>query len=270
MTKPNSSKAVEELIASVRSNVEVIRDAMKAPATEDSHAIVSDLMLEVKTNQDKLQKKASEMAETGQFGSTNEIFEAIDQVSNLEPQFEDWSKSAHRSAEDQIGANIHVEEEAPEKSKKKKKKKKSKREDENVDDDAVVTPPQAPAPVVSLTSTGWEAFPPAPGMNVQSAATSVVGQATWPTSSVASHPVTTGSPSIAPVYQPGASAEIPPPAANRAKLTLGMTWDMIGPLLGDPGSSDEVRKQRLADLMKEAIANECGINQARIRIRNIS
>ena len=84
--------AIQELVASVRSNVEVVRDAMKEPVTEDSHAIVSDLMLDIKQSQDMLQKRAGELAESGQFDKTNEIFETIDLVTNLEPEYERWSR----------------------------------------------------------------------------------------------------------------------------------------------------------------------------------
>ena len=244
MVQPSQSKAVEELVASVRSNVDVIRDAMKAPATEDSHAIVSDLMLDVKTSQDKLQKKASELAESGQFGNTNEIFEAIDQVTQLEPEFEQWSKSLHPA--DSIGANIHVDAPAAEDDaeKKKKKKKKKKRESENFGESA----------------GGWEAFPPPPASTA------------WPTDQPPQLSVVTdAAPAPAPPQQARVSqvsADSTAPAAGR--ITLGMTWEMIGPLLGDPGSSDEVRRERLAELMKEAIAAECSIRPDRIRINRIS
>ena len=239
MVKPAPSKAVEELVTSVRSNVDVIRDAIKAPATEDSHAIVSDLMLDVKTSQDKLQKKATELAESGQFDNTNEIFEAIDQVTQLEPEFEQWTKSMH--AEPAIGANIHVDtpEEVDEGEKKKKKKKKKKRESENFNDP---------------TAAAWEAFPPPPT------------SAAWPAEQV---------PQLSAVVEPVSVRETVvesagPQRSAGGRITLGMTWDMIGPLLGDPGSSDDVRRQRLADLMKEAIAAECNIRPDRIRINNIS
>ena len=72
-----------------------------------------------------------------------------------------------------------------------------------------------------------------------------------------------------------AEPAIPPPSSGvstapaSARLTLGMNWATLGPLLGDPGSSEEVRKQRLGDLMKEAIASECGITLDRIRIKQV-
>ena len=262
MTKPNSSKAIEELIASVRSNVDVIRDAMKGPATDESHAVVSDLMLDLKQSQEKLQKKAGEMAESGQFDSTNVIFEAIDQVSHLEPEFEAWSKSGHgpESAQaDTIGASIHVEADTSREKKKKKKSKKSKKESEF--DPGSATPPEA---------GGWDAFPPPPGMVsapvVSSAVASGGSGGGWP----------------APPSAPGAAnqsvtfAKSPPEiisetdTAAAARLNLGMTWDVIGPLLGDPGSSEDARRHRLAELMTEAIAAECNISPNRIRIKQIS
>lgn len=260
MVKPSasqSSKAVQELAASVRSNVEVIRDALKAPATEDSHAVVSDLMLEVKQSQEKLQKKAAELAETGEFDNTNEIFEAIDQVTQLEPEFDNWSKNvAHQDVPaDQIGSTIHVEE--PEEPARMKKKKKKKRKES--------MPPES--------SGGWEAFPPPSGTSWPSQAPVVEQQPTQQTQSV-------GFSEPGPAIQQTQSVrfnepeKIPvnlsPSGPAKGRITLGMTWDMIGPLLGDPGSSDEERRRRLADLMKEAIAAECGINQARINITRIS
>jgi hypothetical protein len=257
MTKPeasaSASKAVEELVASVKSNVEVVRDAMKSPATADSHIIVSDLMLDLKQSQEKLQKKASEMAESGRFENTNNIFEAIDQVTQLEPEFEGWSRSVIQNDDGGIGANIHVPNggdttDEGEKTKKKKKKKKSKKE--SLEEEQPIQ-----------MDGGWEAFPPAPGFQSLQGPPSgnqsmVTGKGMWPTSSTAVQPVA-GSPSLR-------------PTAASAKLTLGMTWDVVGPLLGDPGSTDEARKERLAELLKEAIATECNISLNRIRIRNIS
>ena len=150
MVKP-SSKAVEELVSSVRSNVEVVRDALKAPATEESHAIVQDMMLDLKQSQEKLQKKAAELAESGQFESTNEIFEAIDQVTHLEPEFGAWSKSvSHHNDDQQIGASIHVEEsprDGDERKTKKKKKKKKKEEE------GMTSRESAP---VAESAGGWE------------------------------------------------------------------------------------------------------------------
>lgn len=237
MVKP-SSKAVEELVSSVRSNVDVVRDAMKSPATNESHAIVQDMMLDLKQSQEKLQKKASELAESGQFDNTNVIFEAIDQVSHLEPDFGSWSKSIiHQNNEDnpgeQIGANIHMDA-APAgaegaEDRKTKKKKKKKRKEESAGEEQ---------PVVALQpiSSGWEAFPPPPQLVNE-----------WPA-------------------VPDARSSSP----SCARITLGMPWDVIGPLLGDPGSSHEERKTRLAELIKEAISNECQIAPQRIRITRIS
>ena len=255
MVKPSqsqqSSKAVQELVASVRSNVEVIRDALKAPATEDSHAVVSDLMLEVKQSQDKLQKKAGELAESGQFDNTNEIFEAIDQVTQLEPEYENWSKNVSGPASgvpeaDQIGSSIHVEgEEEPVRLKKKKKKK---RKDS----------------MPAESSGGWEAFPPPPG---------AASGSSWPSQAVIeeSAPQQTSVRFAEPV-EVAQEPIMPPIVAGpvKARITLGMTWDMIGPLLGDPGSSDDERRKRLAELMREALAAECGISQSRINITRIS
>ena len=272
MVKPSSSqvvapasKAVQELVASVRSNVEVIRDALKVPASDDSHAVVSELMLEVKQSQEKLQKKASELAESGQFDNTNEIFEAIDQVTQLEPEFENWSKRLGPVADeaDQIGANIHVDENVD--TDKPKKKRKKKRKEQNVEENV---------------GGGWEAFPAPPGASGSS----------WPASSVnPTFPTADQQVSMTPLEreeEPRKSSSIklteapqvtfeavPPPAAAgpaKGRITLGMTWDMIGPLLGDPGSTDEARKLRLAELIKEAIASECGISQSRINITRIS
>ena len=259
MVKPSqsqqSSRAVQELVASVRSNVEVIRDALKAPVTEDSHAVVSDLMLEVKQAQEKLQKKATDSAESGEFDNTNEIFEAIDQVTQLEPEYENWSRSVGGQPEaDQIGSAIHVDEQPD--SVKQKKKKNKKRRDES------------PLPE---TSGGWEAFPPPPGASGASWPSQPDGVMSQPTQSVRfaePAPVTDNVKEPSPVVVGPAPASVSGPA--RGRITLGMTWDMIGPLLGDPGSSDEERRRRLAELMKEAIATECGISQARIYITNIS
>ena len=234
MTKPNA--AVQELIASVRSNVDVARDAMNGPATTDSHVIVSELMLDIKQSQEMLQKKAGELAESGKFENTNEIFETIDMVSHLEPEFANWS-SRIVSQPNEIGANIHTEE-----GEKKKKKKKKKRKESDTEGGEVVV------------GGGWEAFP-APQQ-----------PESWPSNSV--QPETTHAVSFA------AAPEIIPPAGEQVKkasgrLALGMTWETIGPLLGDPGSTDEVRRQRLGELMKEAIANECGITLDRIKIRSV-
>jgi hypothetical protein len=253
MVKPGSSqqsKAVQELVASVRSNVEVIKDALKAPATEDSHAVVSDLMLEVKQSQDKLQKKAEELADTGEFDNTNEIFEAIDQVTQLEPEYENWSKliSAPDSGApnaDMIGSSIHVEEEAVDTGIKQKKKKKKKRKD-NIESSGFDA---------ANSGGGWEAFPPPPG---------AASGSSWPVTQSVPVPVVVDSAEQTP--EP-VSAQ---PSSAKGRITLGMTWDMIGPLLGDPGSSDEERKARLGELMKEAIASECGISQSRINIIQIS
>ena len=247
MVKPSSqqsSKAVQELVASVRSNVEVIRDAIKSPATEDSHAVVSDLMLEVKQSQDKLQKKATELADSGEFDDTNEIFEAIDQVTQLEPEYENWSKQISVPGSgppnaDQIGASIHVEEDSGVKQKKKKKKKRK----DTIEETAAAGGFEA----TTSGGGGWEAFPAPPGGS------------SWPP---AADP---------PVVAESTFESIPKmTTCARGRITLGMTWDMIGPLLGDPGSSDEERKRRLGELMKEAIASECGISQSRINITQIS
>lgn len=238
MVKP-SSKAVEELVSSVRSNVDVVRDAMKSPATNESHAVVQDMMLDLKESQEKLQKKASELAESGQFDNTNVIFEAIDQVSHLEPDFGSWSKSIHQNNEDhpveQIGANIHMDPPVADsgEDRKTKKKKKKKRKDDSGAEEIVVA--SSAVPVQPITS-GWEAFPPPP---------QVVNE--WP---------------VAPDAKRSSS--------SCARITLGMPWDVIGPLLGDPGSSHEERKARLAELIKEAISNECQIAPQRIRISRIS
>jgi hypothetical protein len=264
---PNSSQnnnsangvVIKELVASVRSNVDVVRDAMKEPANEDSHAIVSDLMLEIKQSQDVLQKRASELADTGQFDDTNEIFETIDLVTNLEPDFERWSRPAAVNtgrpavgdADEPLPADEFAEVDAAQ-NKKKKKKKKKKRESGGEDDwgatetNAQVVPSQ-PANVESVSATGgWEAFPAPPGETVPVA----------PSGGVA--PVQSTPPTPAPMQ------------AASGRLTLGMTWDTIGPLIGDPGSSDEVRKLRLGELVKEAIANECGVTLDRIQIKSVS
>ena len=255
MVKPGSSqqsKAVQELVASVRSNVEVIRDALKAPATEDSHAVVSDLMLEVKQSQDKLQKKAAELADTGEFDNTNEIFEAIDQVTQLEPEYENWSKqiSAPDSGApnaDLIGSSIHVEEDFADSGTKQKKKKKKKRKENLV--------AESSGHDAATSGGGWEAFPPPPG---------AASGSSWPATQSVPAPVVVENAEQTPVP---VSAK---PSSAKGRITLGMTWDMIGPLLGDPGSSDEERKARLGELMKEAIASECGISQSRINIIQIS
>jgi hypothetical protein len=257
MVKPSqsqqSSKAVQELVASVRSNVDVIRDALKGPATEDSHAVVSDLMLEVKQSQEKLQKKAAELADSGEFDNTNEIFEAIDQVTQLEPEYDSWSRNVSGRVPDapdadQIGSSIHVEENGDVTKVKKKKKKKRKES----------LPAEA--------SGGWEAFPPPPGETTASA---------WPSQSAPQEPAPTmpAPQSVRfeePVIATDPVTQTNPSAPARGRITLGMTWDMLGPLLGDPGSSDDERKKRLAELMKEAIATECGISQTRINITRIS
>ena len=214
MVKPSSSqssKAVQELAASVRSNVEVIRDALKAPATEDSHAVVSDLMLEVKQSQEKLQKKAAELAETGEFDNTNEIFEAIDQVTQLEPEFDNWSKSvAHQDvAPDQIGSTIHVEE--PEEPARMKKKKKKKRKES--------MPPES--------SGGWEAFPPPSGTSWPSQAAPVVEQQPMQSVGFPEPPQAIQQTQSVRFAEPG-NEQVPanpgPSGPAKGRITLGMTW----------------------------------------------
>jgi hypothetical protein len=246
MVRPEGGGVVDELIASVRSNVDVARDAMKAPVNDDSHAIVSDLMLEIKQSQEQLQRKASEMVESGRFENTNEIFGTIDLVTNLEPEFEKWSK---RDVPLSPGGDALSDDGI---KKKKKKKKKSKREDgwENV-------PPQILQPPVvgGLGESSWDAFPAPPG---ESGVTPVVA----PVDSLVA------APSVAAPALPANTETNPLPASGR--ITLGMTWETIGPLLGDPGSSDEARKAKLGELITEAIANECGITLDRIRITSIS
>jgi hypothetical protein len=242
---------VNELISSVRGNVDVARDAMKGPANEDSHHIVSDLMLEIKQAQEALQKKASEMVESGRFENTNEIFETIDMVGQLEPEFADWSKGVSTGG-DNIGASIHIEpspEEVTDKTKKKKKKKKRK--------------DSGGEPVDTIGETGgWEAFP----VPVQTSSGNMWAQ--QPSTSVTFAPA----PAVIPRRSPTTSQTVPEPAPQSSSgvLTLGMQWDTIGPLLGDPGSSEDARKQRLGDLIKEAIASECGITLDRIRIKSVS
>lgn len=240
-------KAVEELVASVRSNLDVIRDAMKDPMTDDSHQIVSELMLDVKQSQELLQKRASELVESGNFANTSEIFETIDLVTNVEPQFETWSRGGAsgnngvNNLADSIGASIH----AAEVPKKKKKKKKNR-------DLAAADSSGAGFDSSGGAAGGWEAFPLPPG-----------GDA-WPVQPV-QEPVQNQE--IAP--RSSSDPTVPPAVVSSARLSLGMTWEALAPLLGDPGSTDEVRKQRLGDLMKEAIATECGITLDRIRIRGI-
>lgn len=256
--------AVKELIASVRGNVDVARDAMRGPATEDSHHIVSDLMLEIKQAQEALQKKASELAESGRFDNTNEIFETIDMVGQLEPEFAGWSKGGPMAGTggDNIGAGIHVDTEEPhdeqpqEKTKKKKKKKKRRESDYQ---DGSVSP---------LDGAGWEAFPVPPGTSA----------GLWEGQSRQPPPLVNNSVSFAPapvVIPRGPSVEQAQVAAHSPQLasgllTLGMKWETIGPLLGDPGSSEAARKERLGELIKEAIATECGITLERIRIKAVS
>lgn len=227
MVKPSSSKAttVEELVSSVQSNVEVVRDALKAPPTEESHALVQEMMLDLKQSQEKLQKEAADMAESGKFDNTNDIFEAIDQVTHLEPDFGAWSNNQDIL---QIGANIHVEEKA--KKKKKKKRKDTVAGEAQEDHQAVV-----PAIVQSNGAASWEAFPPPPAAAFE-----------WP------------------------AQQATQPKQEAGRITLGMSWDVVGPLLGDPGSSDQERKNRLAQLVQEAISNECKIPAQRVRITRIS
>ena len=250
---------IQELVASVRSNVDVVRDAMKDPATEDSHAIVSDLMLEIKQSQDTLQKRASELAESGRFDKTNDIFETIDLVTNLEPEYERWSRPGGGvTSQPVVGvadAALPLEEMADNddnQNRKKKKKKKKKRDSGGEDGWGVtdMTPAQTSQPVpVDNVSVRWEAFPAPPGESVTLAPIDRTPQAI-----ISSQPV-----SAAPTTRPATG-----------RLTLGMNWDTIGPLIGDPGSSDDVRKSRLGELVKEAIANECGLTLDRIRIKSVS
>ena len=261
--------AIQELVASVRSNVEVVRDAMKEPVTEDSHAIVSDLMLDIKQSQDMLQKRAGELAESGQFDKTNEIFETIDLVTNLEPEYERWSRPGAGSttppnavASDEPTPAEEFEGVDDTANKKKKKKKKKKRDSGAEDgwgipDQLVTNQPSQPAQVDAVSATGgWEAFPAPPGESVTLAPID---------RSPALGPAAVAAPSAQPVP---VTAPAPRPAS--ARLTLGMNWDTIGPLLGDPGSSEDVRKSRLGELIKEAIANECGVTLDRIRIKSVS
>ena len=280
-------RAVEELVSSVRSNIEVIRDAMKEPMTNDSHAIVSEMMLDIKQSQELLQKKASEMVESGNFSNTSEIFETIDLVTNMEPIFEEWthggaSASASGGLGDTIGASIHVD--VP---KKKKKKKKNRNED---DWEAFPPPPGGawPAPVSpSVIPREGTTVDPVVNMQapkVESGRVSIQA----PVMSIQAPVVESGRVSIqAPVMsmQPpmlesgrvnmhgrGAVAQsfVAPGAPAAARLTLGMNWESIAPLLGDPGSTDDVRKSRLAQLIKEAIGSECGIALDRVCIKQIS
>ena len=246
MVKPptQSSRAVQELVASVKSNVEVIRDALKPPATEDSHAVVSELMLELKQSQDKLQKKATELAESGQFDNTNEIFEAIDLVTQLEPEYESWSKPG-ATPEDMIGSNIHVDE--PTLDKPKKKKKKKRKESAGITDDS---------------AGGWEAFPVPP----------TASGATWPTTApeVAGDDLSSRRPLTSVRFSEAGPDIVEPASSANGRITLGMNWETIGPLLGDPGSTDEERRNRLSEIIREALASECGISESRINIRRIS
>jgi hypothetical protein len=252
---------IQELVASVRSNVEVVRDAMKDPATEDSHAIVSDLMLEIKQSQDTLQKRATELAESGQFDKTNDIFETIDLVTNLEPEYERWSRpGAGSTSQPAVGvsdAPLPVDDagDGDENQNKKKKKKKKKKRDSGGEDGWGVTeiPAQSSQPIPASNVSvggGWEAFPAPPGESVTLA------------------PIDRTPPVIAANISSAPVAPVMKPATGR--LTLGMNWDTIGPLIGDPGSSDDVRKSRLGELVKEAIANECGLTLDRIRIKSVS
>lgn len=259
--------AVKELIASVRGNVDVARDAMRGPATEDSHHIVSDLMLEIKQSQEALQKKASELAETGRFDNTNEIFETIDLVGQLEPEFADWSKGAPTGGDHNIGASIHVDahepqqDEAPQEKTKKKKKKKKRRDSSDANPEDGFTPPE------TGDAAGWEAFPVPPATS-----SGLWGEASPP-------PIPAASVSFTPapaVIPRRPSLDVTPPAPTQQPspvggvMTLGMKWETIGPLLGDPGSSDSARKERLGELIKEAIATECGITLDRIRIKAVA
>jgi len=268
MVRPENG-VMNELIASVRSNVEVARDAMKAPVNDDSHAIVSDLMLEIKQSQDQLQKTASELVESGRFDNTNEIFETIDLVTNLEPEFERWSKAQIQPSQvtpqpaGDLGADEPDQVDDDVKTKKKKKKKKSKRED--ADGWAAAPPATSTGGLAGWDSqpaatSSWDAFPAPPA--------TVVGDSP-PAAQEPLQPPPVTLPAL--VAMTPANTETPSvPIPRSARLTLGMTWETLGPLLGDPGSTDEVRKARLGDMIKEAIANECGITLDRIRIKAIS
>lgn len=253
--------AVSELIASVRGNVDVAREAMRGAATEDSHHVVSDLMLEIKQAQDTLQKKATEMADSGRFDETNQIFETIDMVGQLEPEFARWSKGVPTGT-DHIGANIHVDaaepvqEEPVDKTKKKKKKKKRKDDSDG----------EGNLPIITGDNGGWEAFPMPPPT---SSALWVDPQAATGSAAIGPPPVAAPRSMSADANNAAVVQPTPPGQPCSGVLSLGMKWETIGPLLGDPGSSEQVRRERLGEMIKEAIASECGITLERIRIKSV-
>lgn len=88
---------VDELVDTLNSSLDVMKDALRQPATPDSVDFINNLMLEVKLllglslveasyssqiqqNRDRLQARAEELVENGQFGSTDRIFEVLEQV----------------------------------------------------------------------------------------------------------------------------------------------------------------------------------------------
>ncbi|EER12222.1 hypothetical protein Pmar_PMAR001019 [Perkinsus marinus ATCC 50983] len=70
-----------------------MKDALRQPATPDSVDFINNLMLEIQQNRDRLQARAEELVENGQFGSTDRIFEVLEQVSQMESRFDNWTRS---------------------------------------------------------------------------------------------------------------------------------------------------------------------------------
>ncbi|KAF4715586.1 hypothetical protein FOZ62_009774, partial [Perkinsus olseni] len=102
----SSDDDVDELVDTLNSSLDVIKDALRQPATPDSADFINNLMLEIQQNRDKLQARAEELVESGQFGSTDRIFEALEQVSQVEPRFDTWTRNiTQQQQQQQQGGN---------------------------------------------------------------------------------------------------------------------------------------------------------------------
>ncbi|KAF4722516.1 hypothetical protein FOZ63_021840 [Perkinsus olseni] len=102
----SSDDDVDELVDTLNSSLDVIKDALRQPATPDSADFINNLMLEIQQNRDKLQARAEELVEGGQFGSTDRIFEALEQVSQVEPRFDTWTRNiTQQQQQQQQGGN---------------------------------------------------------------------------------------------------------------------------------------------------------------------
>ena len=82
---------VADIVNSLRSCLEVIKDAMRQPANSDSFPIVSELVAEVREAHASLQKKANEALERGE--AVEGILEALELANEIEPRYEEWRGS---------------------------------------------------------------------------------------------------------------------------------------------------------------------------------